>query len=71
VISPHFFYQTSITVKDFGKNPTGKEPKDLKLEAEVISQRIAIRSDLIKNIMKIKYIFASKLLTVRKKNKIK
>jgi hypothetical protein len=37
-------------IKDFSKNPTGKEPRDLKLEAEVISQKIAVRSDLKKKI---------------------
>ncbi len=40
-----------MTVKDFGKNPTGKEPRDLNLKAEVTSQKIALRSDL-KKIMK-------------------
>jgi hypothetical protein len=40
---------TSYLNKDFGKNPTGKEPRYLKLEAEVISQKITLSSDFIKN----------------------
>jgi hypothetical protein len=39
---------TRITVKDFGKNLTVKEPRDLRLKTEVISQKIALRSDFIK-----------------------
>ncbi len=58
-------------VKDFDKNPTGKEPRNLKLEAEVTSQKIALRSDSIKKIMNYKLIFPCKLLTVHKKSKIK
>jgi len=44
-----FFNASDIISQDFGKNPTGKEPRDLKLEAEVISQKIVLRSDFIKN----------------------
>ncbi len=57
-------------VKDFDKNPTGKEPRNLKPEAEVISQKIALRSDSIQKIMNYKLIFACKLLTVHEKSKI-
>jgi hypothetical protein len=41
----------SKTVKDFGKNLTGKEPRDLRLKTEVISQKIALGSDFIKKVM--------------------
>jgi hypothetical protein len=41
-------------VKYFGKNPTGKECRDLKFEEEVIRQKIDLRSDFINKIMKIK-----------------
>jgi hypothetical protein len=36
------------------KNPTEKEPRYLIIEAEVLSQKIALRSDFIKKIMKMK-----------------
>jgi hypothetical protein len=49
-----FFNASDIISQDFGKNPTGKEPRDLKLEAEVISQKIFLRSDFIKKIMTLK-----------------
>ncbi len=56
-VSLRFWNHISIAIKDFGKNPTGKEPRDLKLEAEGISQKIALRSFFITQIMKIKIYF--------------
>ena len=40
----------SLTVKDFAKNPTDKEPRDPKLDLEIISQKITLSSEFIKNI---------------------
>ncbi len=62
---PLYCFLTLLTsylnnIKEFSKNPTGKEPRDLKLEAEVISQKIAVRSDFIKNYENKKLIFAYK-----------
>jgi len=36
----------SATVTDLAKNPAKKEPRDIKLEAEVLSQKIAPKSGL-------------------------
>jgi hypothetical protein len=42
------------------KNPTGKEPGDLKLEAEDICQKIVLKRDFKKNYENKKMIFAYK-----------
>jgi hypothetical protein len=44
-----------------------QEPRDLKLEAEILSQKIAMRSEFTKNNQSEKYIFGCKILTVREK----
>jgi hypothetical protein len=41
------------SLKDFEKkNPTAWEPRDLELEAEILSQKIALRNQFIKNELK-------------------
>jgi hypothetical protein len=40
----------SLTVKDFAKIPTEIEPRDPKLDVEIMSQKIIISSEFIKNI---------------------
>jgi len=37
-------------MKDFDKNPTEKEPRDPKLDVEIISQKKTLSSGFIKNI---------------------
>jgi len=48
----HFFNFLTLTliVKDFAKNPTELEPRDPKLDVEIISQKITLSSEFIKNI---------------------
>jgi hypothetical protein len=36
-------------MKDFEKNSTEKEPRDFKLEAEIISQKITLSNELMKD----------------------
>ncbi len=56
---------------NFTKIPTVVEPRDHQLEEEILSQKIALISELKKNIENEKHINGSKSLTVREKNQIK
>jgi hypothetical protein len=79
LIFSHFFLpffnakknHISITVKDFVKSPTGQEPRDLKLEAQVISKKESSKGVISQINNENKNRFACKLSTVREKNKIK
>jgi hypothetical protein len=44
-----FSFLYHLTVKVFAKNLTALEPRYLKLEAEILSQKIALRSECTKN----------------------
>ena len=44
-------------------------PRDLKLDAEIPSQKITLSSDFIKNVENEKQYYGCKFLTVRKKKK--
>ena len=62
-----FMIYISLSVKDFAKNPTEMTPRDLKLDAEIPSQKITLSSDFIINIENEKYYYGCKFLRVCKK----
>jgi|LakMenEpi03Aug12_release.lakeMendotaPanAssembly.Ray.scaffolds.fasta_scaffold364582_1 hypothetical protein len=47
-------YSIFLTIKDFAKIPSAQEPTDLKLEAEIVSPKIALRSEFIRNDLQLK-----------------
>ncbi len=64
----HVFYDhISLTVKDFIEITTVTEPRDLQLEAEILSQKITLISEFRKNIENEQHIIGSKSLTVCEK----